>query len=192
MFEGESAASLASRLPRTRRGYDLSATDLLLATLLDERAKLAEECDRLQEHIASLEGDEELQPPDVDHQPRDDELVGRTLLAATSFAMKVREEARREAALILRNASSRAAEGRIGMERVRREREAAEQELLRLRQLTQEMQAGLAGFLASTLRELRSGQAHEGEIDHDMSAPRMGEGETLVDALNVAAPLEED
>jgi cell division septum initiation protein DivIVA len=174
-FQGESAAILASRLPRTRRGYDPSATDLLLATLVAENAELAQECLRLQEQIASLE---------VNAVP--DTLVGKAMLAATSFAMRIREEARREAELTLRNASSRAAGDRAALEQLARDREDAERELVRLQQLTRETRSRLTTFLTSTLHELRpDGQPDEPAKDDSHSAPA-GLDETLASALEAA------
>ena len=178
-FTGVSAASLLSGLPRSRRGYDLAATDLLLARLVAVNAELEQTCNRLRNEIAGLEGEAE----SVRTQK---ELVGKTLLAAMSFAMKTRERARREAELALRNAGAKAVQDRAALMHLAKEREDAERELLRLQQLTQEMQSGLAGFLRSTLHELRPESEPKADAVDASPAPAAGMEETLANALEAA------
>ena len=176
----EGSASISSRLPRSRRGYDVAATDALLTELSGRRAQVEQECARLRDEVARLEGD-------ADRHRLQEDLVGKTLLAAMSFAMKTREAARREAELILRNAGAKAVQDRAALEILARDREASERELLRLQQLTQEMQSGLATFLKTTLHELRPDEQPEGETGDAPSATRpMGFDETLADALEAA------
>ena len=177
-FAEGTAERLSDRLPRSRRGYDPAATDALLADLVAKHAELEQECDRLREHIARLEGD-------ADRYRLKEELVATTLLAATSFAMKVREAARREAELVLRNASAKAVEDTAALGRLARDRADAERELARLRQLTQEMQAGLANFLKSTLADLRP-DAEDAELADVPSAWPESMSETLASALETA------
>ena len=178
-FAGESAASLSSQLPRSRRGYDLAATDLLLARLVAVNAELEQTCNRLRNEIAGLEGEAE-------RVRTQKELVGKTLLAATSFAMKTREGARREAELTLRNAGAKAVQDRAALVHLAKEREDAERQLLRLQQLTQEMQSGLAGFLRSTLHELRPESEPNADAADSSPPPAASVEETLVNALEAA------
>ena len=173
------AGGFSGRLPRSRRGYDAAATDTLLAELTARHAELEQECTRLREHIARLESD-------AGCYRLKEELVATTLLAATSFAMKTREAARREAELVLRNASARAVEDKAAIEHIARDREHAERELLRLQQLTQEMQSGLAGFLRSTLHELRPESESNADAADASPAQAAGMEETLANALEAA------
>ena len=117
------------------------------------------------------------------HRESQEQRVGKALLAATSFAMKTREAARREAELILRNAGAKAVQDRAVLEQLTQEREEAERELLRLRQLTQEMRSGLAGFLKNTLDELRP--EGEAKLDDVVPAPDPV-GQSLAGALEAA------
>jgi hypothetical protein len=141
---------LAGRLPRSMRGYDCAATDELLAQLGSRHAELERECVTLRERTAALDAD-------LARRRRQEQVLSKSLLAASSQAMAIREEARREAALILRKARAELAKRAERAERVERERADAELQLLRLRALTEEIQQGLASLLTGTLELLRTG-----------------------------------
>lgn len=111
-----------------------------------------------------------------------EELVSKTLLEASSHATTIREKAREEAELLLRKARARLGERAALTERAERERADVEQELLRLRQLAQDMQRGLASFLTETLAQLRP-EAEPGTAElHPTGDP----AEALVSALEAA------
>jgi cell division septum initiation protein DivIVA len=111
----------------------------------------------------------------------------KLLLNATSYATRVREDARREAEVVLHKARARADTMLNGVERERaratrereqaererdratrereqaeREREQAERELVRLRSLTTETRARLSAFLTTALEHLRLGDEAAG------------------------------
>lgn len=81
-----------------------------------------------------------------------EQLLVSTLLSANSHATAIRESARRDAELLLRKARAEAHKRNATVERARDE---AEQELLRLRQITEQMRKGLSGFLTAKLEELQ-------------------------------------
>jgi cell division septum initiation protein DivIVA len=141
--------SLWSLLPRSRRGYEPAATEMLFRELVSKHASLERECGKLREQAAALEAD-------LARHRRQEQLVTTTLLEATSHATTIRQKAREEAESILRNAHVEKEERAKLAERIKRERSDAEQELVRLRELAQEVQAGLAAFLTQTLEQLRS------------------------------------
>ena len=145
---GGGTRGLSSRLPRSMRGYDCEATDALLAQLAARHAELERECVRLWDRTAALEA--EL----AGHRQRE-EVLNRSLLAASNQAMTIREEARREAELILRKARAELARREERAKNVEAERAQAEQQLLHLRASTREVQQGLASVLAETLEQLR-------------------------------------
>jgi cell division septum initiation protein DivIVA len=82
-------------------------------------------------------------------------LLHTTLLSASNHVKAIKEDARREAEVTLRKARAVAERRTALAEQMERDREAAERELARLRALAQEMQAGLAGFLTTTLEQLQ-------------------------------------
>jgi septal ring factor EnvC (AmiA/AmiB activator) len=169
------AEALSSRdLPRSWRGYDLAATEELLGELASKHAELERECGKLREQVAQLEADL------AGHQ-RQEQLVSKTLLEASSHATTIREKAREEAELILRKASAELGERAALTERAEREQADAERELLRLRQLAQEMQQDLAGFLTQTLAQLRP-EAGPGTGEQHRAA----DGEGALSALEAA------
>jgi cell division septum initiation protein DivIVA len=140
--------TLSTRLPRALRGYEREATERLVGQMGARQAELERAAARLQEQVDALEGD-------LARRRRQEELVGKTLLAAMRQAMAIRHEARQEAEALLRKAHGLAAERTALAERVEREREIAEQELLRLRNLTREIHDGLARFFTQALEQLR-------------------------------------
>jgi cell division septum initiation protein DivIVA len=81
-----------------------------------------------------------------------EQLLVNTLVSATSHATAMRESARREAELILRKARAEARKRKAAVERTRGD---AERELLRLRQITEQMRRGLSVFLTEKLEELQ-------------------------------------
>jgi cell division initiation protein len=167
--------SLSSRLPRSRRGYDRTATDELLAELASKRAELEGECSKLRAQVAQLEAD-------LAGHREQEQLVSKTLLEASSHATTIREKAREEAELILRKARERHGERAALTERAERERANVERELLRLRQLAQETQHRLAGFLTETLAQLRP----EGESETAELHQSADDEQALVSALETA------
>jgi hypothetical protein len=134
-------------LPRRTRGYDCDTTDQLLFELAAEQAELEREFGQLRAHAARLEAD-------LARQRQQEQLLSRTLISATRFAMTIREEARREAEQILQKARAEGVERTATAERVEQDLEKAERELRRLRQITQEMRSGLSTFLSDTLTQL--------------------------------------
>jgi cell division septum initiation protein DivIVA len=173
--------SLSSRLPRRRRGYDRDATEALLGELASKQAELERECGKLREQVAQLEAD-------LAGHRRQEQLVSKTLLEASSHATTIREKAREEAELILRKASAELEDRAALTERAEREQADAERELLRLRQLAQEMQQGLAGFLTQTLAQLRP-EARPATADQHPAAESEG---ALVSALEAALKQNDD
>ena len=187
--EGSSSASpatLSSGLPRANRGYDRQTTDALLGELATKRSELERECAALRAHVAGLEAE-------LARYRAQEQLVSKTLLSATSFAMKTREAVRREAELILSKTSAKALEHNAALERTAREREETERELLRLRQLTEEMQAGLASFLKTTLLQLGPEIEAEQQLEPEVvpNAPAAARvDQALANALQAAIPQE--
>ena len=110
-------------------------------------------------------------------QARHDEheqLAVQTLRAATSHAIAIRESARREAELTLRKARAEAEKQKAAVER---ERNDARDELLRLRQVTEEMRRGLTAFLTERVEELRL------ESEEDVPAPEEQELDQVLGSL---------
>jgi cell division septum initiation protein DivIVA len=163
------------------RGYDCAATDELLAELAANHAEFERERLRLRDRTARLEAE-------LERYRRRDEVLNKSLLAASTQAMSIREEARREAALVLRKARAKAAKHAKRSERVEREQAAAEQELQRVRALTREIHKGLASLLTETLEHLGSGEAHIGKP----SPPSVGDQAGLLGTLDAALKGEED
>jgi hypothetical protein len=171
------AMSLSDRLPRSKHSYDCydpAATDELFAELTAKQAELEAELARyrLQE-----------------------QLVSKTLLSAMSYAMRIREDARREAELVLRKTRAETAKQAAAAERAERGRNDAERELLRLRQITQEMQAGLSTFLTAKLQQLESEAEDEAQPKTEDGAPQPPSAadidQTLANALEAALQSEE-
>lgn len=116
----------------------------------------------LHEHIRKLEA--ELATYREQREAIANALVSaRTFLAITNYASKIREEARREADLMLRKVH---VEIRSRLARAERERVQVERELLQLRRITNETRAGLSSFLTTALDRL---QLQEGEDAHATS-----------------------
>lgn len=156
----ESGANPAAQLPRSVRGYDCAATEALVGELSAKREELERECTTLRERVAELEGS-------VANYRTQERLVAKTLISATGHAATVKESARQEAEVILGKAREEFARRTQRSERIERERVEAEQQLLHLRKLANEMQSGLSGFLTKALEELEQ----EGETP-DPNAPR--------------------
>ena len=179
---------LASLLPRSMRGYDCAATDQLLAELGSRNAELERACVKLRERTTALEAE-------LARHLRDEQVLSRSLLAATSHAMAMREGARKEAELILRKAREQAAKQ---SEQVVVERGDAEHELRRLRALTQDVEERLAGFLTEALERLRPKETTPGVQRADgedqiallrtLDAALKQEGHKLDESIGSAAP----
>ena len=117
---------------------------------LREREELVHERAHLRARIEELEGE-------VSHG-RDDAARAETMLMlATKFADSVKDEARREAELVLRKAREHAA--KVSSEQ-NADRHRAVLELERLQALTRETRERLSGFTSATLRLLQS-ELHE-------------------------------
>ena len=144
----DSDVNLIGRLPRSLRGYDRAATGALFGEVASKQAELERECASLREQVTRLEGD-------LAHNRAQEQLVAKTLIAATSHATVIKEDARREAEEILSKAREEFDRRAARAERAERERVQAEHQLLRMRRLAQEMQTGLAGFLTRALDQLR-------------------------------------
>ena len=80
-----------------------------------------------------------------------DQLTSKALLAASGYAMRIREEARREADAVLHKASAKA---RARLADAERERRRAEREVVKLRNLADDLRAGLSGFLSTMVSRL--------------------------------------
>lgn len=89
---------------------------------------------------------------DLSHFRDKEQHLVSTLLSANSHAIALRESARRDAELLLRKARAEARKRNVAVERAR---DDAEQELLRLRRITEQMRRGLSGFLTAKLEELQ-------------------------------------
>jgi hypothetical protein len=105
------------------------------------------ELDDLRARVAALEGE-------LARYRDREEQASKTLLVAATHAMRVREDARRDATLALKKARAQADEMLGGLERRRAE---LEREVERLRQATDETRAVLAGFLSNALETLGPG-----------------------------------
>jgi cell division septum initiation protein DivIVA len=95
-----------------------------------------------------------------------EQLLVSTLVLATSHATAIRENARRDAELILRKARAEAEKRKAAVERARSD---AERELLRLRRITEQTRRGLSGFLTEKLEELHL----EAEQEKPISQPKV-------------------
>ena len=144
----DSGPTSAAHLPRSMRGYDRAATDALLREVETKHAELERDCGSLRVQVAQLE-------EELSRLRAQEELVAKTLIAATSHATAIKEDARREAEEILSKAREEFDRRAERAERAERERVQAEHQLLRMRRLAQEMQNGLAGFLTRALDQLR-------------------------------------
>jgi cell division septum initiation protein DivIVA len=175
------ATNLSNGLPRRRRGYDCAATDELLGALATKHADLEQKCVKLQEHAAELEAE-------LARLRVKEELVSTTILSATSYAMRIKEDARHDAELALRKAKAKVRKGRTAAERLAQDREDAERELLRLRQLTHDMQTRLASFLTTALQQLPPGAEDEPQpTDHEAPhVPSARVDQALATALEAA------
>jgi cell division septum initiation protein DivIVA len=138
---------LGAHLPRRTRGYDCDATDELLRELATRQAELDRECGQLREHAARLEAE-------LAQHRRQEDLLSKTMISATRFAMTIREEARKEAEQVLQKARAEGVDRTAAAERVEHDLKEAEQELQRLQQVTQKMRTGLSTFLTDTLTQL--------------------------------------
>jgi cell division septum initiation protein DivIVA len=143
----ENREGVRARLPRRTRGYDCDATDQLLRELATRQAELDRECGQLREHAARLEAD-------LAQHRRQEELLSKTMISATRFAMTIREEARKEAEQVLQKARAEGVDRTAAAGRVEHDLKEAERELHRLQQITQEMRTGLSTFLTDTLTQL--------------------------------------
>ncbi len=108
-------------------------------------SQLVHECEGLRGRVGQLEAE-------VGRYQKQEQLLSRTLLAAMSFAMKIRGEARREAELTLRNAHSEALRRSSAVEQ---QRDQLEREMTRLRQIADQTQTSMSRLLASTLGQLQ-------------------------------------
>ena len=159
--------SFSSRLPRSKDGYERAATDKLLNELGGRQAELMREREELRGRMEELEADL------VRYQAQE-QLLGKAMLAATKHAETIREAARREAELILGKARREALSREAVSER---KRTLAEREVVRLRRITDEVQASLKSILAVSLEQLRV------EVEADASS---SEPASLDEALTVA------
>jgi cell division septum initiation protein DivIVA len=88
---------------------------------------------------------------ELERYRRDEDLLVKTLVSATSHAAAIREAARREAELTLRKARTEAQRRKVDAER---ERDDAVRESLRLRRIIAHMRTSLSAFLAQKVEEL--------------------------------------
>jgi cell division septum initiation protein DivIVA len=109
---------------------------------------------------------------ELDRYREDEQLAVKTLRSATSHAIAIRESARREAELTLRKARAEADKTKRCIEREQRD---ARNELLRLRQVTEQMRRGLTAFLTAKVEELR--------LESEEELPTSGPNEELDAAL---------
>ena len=105
--------------------------------------------------------------------------MSKTLLAAMGFASQIRDDARREADMILRKASSRALERATV---VQREHDDLEREVARLRRIADETNKGLSTLLVSTLGQLKL----QSETDPRSSEPGTEFQEAMESSLHRA------
>ncbi len=157
----------STRVPRSKDGYEPAATDKLLNELGDRQAELMREREELRGRMEELEAD-------LLRYEAQEQLLGKAILSATKHAETIREAARREAELILGKARREALSREAVSER---NRVLAEREVVRLRQITDEVQASLKSILAVSLEQLRV----EVEADASSSQPA-----SLDEALTVA------
>jgi cell division septum initiation protein DivIVA len=159
--------SSSTWLPRSKDGYEPAATDKLLDELGVRQAQLVGERDEMRARIEELEAD-------LGRNQAQEQLLGKAFLSAAKHAETIREAARREAELILRKARREALSREAQSER---QRVLAEREVVRLRRITDEVQASLKSLLAVSLEQLRV----DAEEDVSSSQPA-----NLDDALGVA------
>lgn len=159
--------SSSTRLPRSKDGYEPAATERLLNELGGRQAELMREREELRGRMGELEAD-------LVRYEAQEQLLGKAILSATKHAETIREAARREAELILGKARREALSREAVSER---ERVLAEREVVRLRQITDEVQASLKSILVVSLEQLRV------EVEADVSS---SEPASLDEALTVA------
>ena len=159
--------SSSSWLPRSKHGYEPVATDKLLDELGGRQGELVREREELRSRIKELEAD-------LARYQAQEQLLSKALLTATKHAETIREAARREAELTLRKAR-REAHSREAVSEHRRV--LAEREVVRLRRITDEVQASLKSIMAVSLEQLQV----EAEADVSRSQPA-----NLDEALTVA------
>ena len=159
--------SSSTRLPRSKDGYEPAATEKLLNELGGRQAELMREREELRGRIGELEAD-------LVRYEAQEQLLGKAILSATKHAETIREAARREAELILGKARREALSRETVSER---KRDLAEREVVRLRQITDEVQASLKSILAVSLEQLRL----EAEAEGSSSQPA-----SMDEALTVA------
>jgi cell division septum initiation protein DivIVA len=109
-----------------------------------DQATVDREHDELRRHVEQLEAE-------LERYRSQDHLMSKALLAATAFAVRLREDARREAEAALQKANAKA---RARVAKAERERRQAEREILRLRKLAEQARGGLSVFLTTTLSHL--------------------------------------
>ena len=119
-----------------------------------------EEPAELRRRIEQLEGE-------LTRFREDEEFLVQTLVSATRHASEIRDTARAEGELILRNATAEAEERSKTLEL---ERHDAEQELARLRKVTDEMRQGLSRLLNTMLGDLQSETGEEPKADEDAAS----------------------
>jgi cell division initiation protein len=163
----QNRVSSSTWLPRSNDGYEPVATDKLLDELGGRQAELVREREELRGRIEELEAD-------LGRYQAQEQLLSKAILRATKHAETIREAARREAELILRNARREVLSREAVSER---QRVLAEREVVRLRRITDEVQASLKSILAVSLEQLRV----EAEADVSSLQPA-----NLDEALTVA------
>ena len=159
--------SSLTRLPRSKDGYEPAATDKLLNELGGRQAELTREREELRGRMEKLEAD-------LVHYQAQEQLLGKAILSATKHAETIREAARREAELILGKARREALSREAVSER---KRVLAEREVVRLRRITDEVQASLKSILAVSLEQLGV------EVEPDVSSSQSA---SLDEALTIA------
>jgi cell division septum initiation protein DivIVA len=158
-FLPEIRAPLAAAGRRQLQCWVVGSTISVVSEYEQTTRRSTSDWDELRRRIDQLEGE-------VERYREREQLVTETLLSATSHATAIRESARREAELTLRKARAEAEERKSGAER---ERDDARSELLRLREITEQMRKGLSAFLTAQMEELR--------LETDEAAPASGQAE---------------
>jgi len=147
--------TLGVDLPRRVRGYDVEATDALVAELVTRTTELEHECAALHDRTARLEAD-------IRRYREREASVSEALVAAKAHAEAIVADAERNAVAIVDGARAETEQLLEERERSERERDEVGREIRRLRQIQHEVKSGLSAFLSQAVEQLQAGEPLEG------------------------------
>ena len=162
---------LSERLPRRIRGYDAGATEALVRQISAKQREAERECVVMREQVTRLEAA-------LARCRQRERAVSEALMAASTHATAIEDNARREAEAVLSKARAEAEKRTERVDRIEREREEAERNLAQLRLVQRKVQTGLAEFLSQAVEELRSEQ-------EALDQPTTGADNNVLEEANV-------